>query len=133
DAALRPVSDGDVILVSGGGRGVVFECATALARLGAKVVVTGRTEPPTPDAPYLALDDDAFEAWGRERMRERKREEPSASPRTLRAEIEGFRRARELAANLQRAERDGLFIEYARCDVTDRAAVRALIEDIRER
>lgn len=133
DAPRRAVEPDDVVVVSGGGRGVVFECATALARLGARVVVTGRTPLPVADAPFLQLDDEAFEAFGREHMLARRREDPSASPRRLRAEIAALEKQRELHENLQRAVADDLPLEYAECDVTDRGAVDALLADVRAR
>lgn len=133
DAPHRPIEASDVVVVSGGGRGVVFECATALARLGARVVVTGRTALPDPEAPFLELDDEAFQRFGREHMLRRRREDPSSSPKRLRAEIDALERQRELHENLRRARADQLPLEYEECDVTDRDAVTALVERVRAR
>ncbi|GAA3325723.1 hypothetical protein GCM10020331_058770 [Ectobacillus funiculus] len=38
------IREGDVYVFSGGGRGIVFECAVALALLGVTVIVCGRTK-----------------------------------------------------------------------------------------
>jgi enediyne polyketide synthase len=46
DGAEPPLGDGDVILVSGGGKGITAECALALARqTGASVALLGRSDP----------------------------------------------------------------------------------------
>ncbi len=58
----------------------VFEVAKAVARLGPKVIVTGRTPAPTGDEPYLALDDNDFENFRKEEMIRRKKADPTLTP-----------------------------------------------------
>ncbi|ACL67359.1 Beta-ketoacyl synthase [Anaeromyxobacter dehalogenans 2CP-1] len=128
----REIGPGDVLLFSGGGRGVVFECACAVARLGAKVVVTGRTPPPDPALPHLALDDRAF-AELRRREIVRRRGEPGLTPVRFAREMDALARDRELHRNLERTRKEGLALEYAVCDVTDPASVRAVVDDVRAR
>ncbi|WP_237758210.1 SDR family oxidoreductase, partial [Anaeromyxobacter sp. PSR-1] len=128
----REIGAGDVLLFSGGGRGVVFECACAIARLGAKVVVTGRTPPPDPALPHLAMDDRAFAEFRRREI-VRRRGEPGLTPVRFAREMDALARDRELHRNLERAQREGLALEYAVCDVTDPASVRAVVEDVRAR
>lgn len=130
--ARRELGPGDVLLFSGGGRGVVFECACAVARLGAKVVVTGRTPLPDPSLPHLAMDDRAFAEFRRREI-VRRRGEPGLTPVRFAREMDALARDRELHRNQERARREGLALEYAVCDVTDPASVRAVVEDVRAR
>jgi len=130
--ALRRVGAGDVVLFSGGGRGVVFECALAVARLGAVAVVTGRTPPAAPDAPHAALDDEGFAALRRAELA-RRRGEPGLTPARFERDMERLARERELGRNLARARDEGLALEYEVCDVADAAAVEALVARVRAR
>ncbi|AVT37186.1 type I polyketide synthase [Plantactinospora sp. BB1] len=52
---VQPLDDGDVLLVTGGGKGITAECALALATdTGAKMAVLGRSDPA--DDPELAAN-----------------------------------------------------------------------------
>jgi enediyne polyketide synthase len=129
---LREIRAGDVFLFSGGGRGVVFECACAVARLGATVVVTGRTPLPDPSLAHLALDDDAF-AELRRREIVRRRREPGLTPVRFAREMDVLARDRELHRNLARARSEGLAVAYEVCDVADPESVRAVVGRVRAR
>jgi acyl transferase domain-containing protein/NAD(P)-dependent dehydrogenase (short-subunit alcohol dehydrogenase family) len=127
---LRRVDPSWVLLFSGGGRGAVFEVAKAVARLGPKVIITGRTQAPTGDEPYLALDDADFEAFRKEEMLRRKKADPSLTPKKFNEAFDACVRARELWRNLQ--EIQGLPIEYETCDIRNAADVRAMVDRVRE-
>src|SRR5262249_24681001 len=77
---VRPLGDGGGFVFSGGGRGVAFECACALARLGRRVVVSGRTPRPDPSLPWLGLDDDRFDAFRRDELERQRAAEPRLTP-----------------------------------------------------
>lgn len=128
---LRDPKDGDVFVFSGGGRGVVYECALALAQLGVQVVVTGRTPPPAGDEPWLALDDEAFAAYRLERMRQMRQDDRRLTPVAFAHEFAWVERQRELASNLRRAETLGLHFEYQVCDIDDARAVATLVQRVR--
>ncbi|GAA1767285.1 type I polyketide synthase [Luedemannella helvata] len=86
--AVAAFTEGDVLLVTGGGKGITAECALGLTEgTGAAVAVLGRS---SPDAD------------------------------------------RELMANLTRMRDRGLRVHYVRADVTDPAAVRAAVAEIRD-
>jgi NAD(P)-dependent dehydrogenase (short-subunit alcohol dehydrogenase family) len=121
----------DLIVVSGGGRGIGWLLARGLAHdFGVRVVVTGRD--PLPDAAdgWHELSSADLEA------RLRARYTTTRNGRTV-ADIrrEGVRiRARwELARNLAEARSAGLTVEYAACDITDPDQVRALFAGVGER
>lgn len=129
---LRRVDPSWVLLFSGGGRGAVFEVAKAVARLGPKVIVTGRTPAPTGDESYLALDDEDFKAFEKEEMVRRKKADPSLTPVKFKEAFEPYERARELWRNLQEVYAQGLSIEYETCDFRNASDVRAMVDRVRE-
>ena len=129
---LRRFGPGDVFLFSGGGRGVVFECACGVARLGARVVVTGRTPLPDPSLPWVTMDGAEFARFRAAELA-RRRGEPGFAPARLARDLDERAREREMHRNLERARAAGLPLEYQRCDVNDAAAVRALVEEVRAR
>ncbi|KVP92691.1 cytochrome [Burkholderia ubonensis] len=118
---------GDVVLFSGGARGIGFLAACALAeRRRCTVVVTGRESLPSGDEPWLALDDAGFKRYGIELFKEASADRP---PKVIRRTLQHLARRRELKASLDAAVAMGLPIHYRVCDVTDAASVRALCDE----
>ncbi|MET8096362.1 SDR family NAD(P)-dependent oxidoreductase [Streptomyces sp. NPDC005236] len=116
---------GDLVLLSGGGRGIGWRLALTLAaRHGCRVVVTGRSPLPGPDDPSRALDDERFGAHERGLWAGRRQGRGLAA---VRAAVDAARRDRELVRNLDRAGRAGLRVSYAVCDVTDPDQTAALV------
>ena len=127
---LLDIEPGSVVVFSGGGRGVVFECARALAERGAVCVVSGRTARPRGDEPWLMLDDAGFEELRRRQMVERHRQDPLLTPVRFAAEWEATARARRLHRNLVAA---GPAVEYIAADVADGDSCAALLAEVRRR
>jgi acyl transferase domain-containing protein/NAD(P)-dependent dehydrogenase (short-subunit alcohol dehydrogenase family) len=127
--AVKKVVPGEVYIFSGGGRGVVFECAHALARLGAIAVVCGRTPQPAGGAPWLQLDDEQFAAYRQQEMLRHKRENPTMTPVRFASEFDVVARQREVHRNFLGL--DGLPLYYYPCDITDPAQVHALFGQVR--
>ncbi|MEV0944285.1 SDR family NAD(P)-dependent oxidoreductase [Micromonospora wenchangensis] len=114
----------DVLLMTGGARGIGFEIALDMARrTGCRVVVSGRRPLPADDSCWLTADDDGFAALGRTAYLER----GGRSLPAVRREVELMRQAREIRHNLRRAAGVGARIEYAVCDVTRAEEVAALV------
>ncbi len=130
---VRPIREGDVFLFSGGGRGVTFECACALSRLGVHVIVTGRTSPPDPSLPFLEMDDAAFLAYQKEQLVLCRAADPTLTPVRFGQKFAGRVRQRELHKNLIRARRFELPLSYELCDITDLSQVQALAKRVRDR
>ena len=115
----------DVVLVSGGGRGIGYAIATHLAATrGCRVIVTGRHPLPGPDEPWAELAEDDFKAYQRDLWI---RASADGSIAAVRAETTRMAQRRVLAANLRAACAAGLRIEYAACDFTDREQVACLL------
>ncbi|WNE99805.1 SDR family NAD(P)-dependent oxidoreductase [Streptomyces luomodiensis] len=118
----------DTVLISGGGRGIGWELARSLAaRHGARVVVTGREPFPSGDEPWFGADEAGWKRYEKDVWAGRAKGE---SPALIRGRLARTRRLWELARHMTGARREGLRVEYARCDVTDRAQVRELIRRV---
>ncbi|RQU03739.1 cytochrome P450 [Burkholderia cepacia] len=116
----------DVVLFSGGARGIGFLAACEIAkRYRCTVIVTGRDAPPAGDEPWLALDDAGFRRYGLDLLRQATPERP---PKAIRHTLQQLERRRELKASLDAAAALGLPVRYRVCDVTDANAVRALCD-----
>ncbi|MEV6122088.1 KR domain-containing protein [Streptomyces sp. NPDC052077] len=124
-----PLGPDDLVLVSGGGRGIGWLIATALARAhGCRVVVTGRGPLPDPAvAPWLTAGEADFAAYERGLWGLRAEGRPITA---IRADIAAARRERELLAHLSGAHREGLRITYGTCDFTDPDAVGRLLDGL---
>ncbi len=120
------LGEADVVLVSGGGRGIGYAAATNLAAAhGCRVVVTGRHPLPGPADAWRALDDDGFKAYQRDLWI---RASADGSLAAMRAETTRMAQRRVLAANVAAARAEGLRLDYEVCDFTDRAQVDALLD-----
>ncbi len=130
---VRQVDPSWVLLFSGGGRGAVFEVAKAVARLGPKVIITGRTPAPIGAEDYLAMNEEEFLVFRNTEMIRRKKEDPSLTPRKFdETYFDAIKRARELWKNLQEVYAQGLPIEYETCDIRNAADVRTMVDRVRE-
>jgi len=128
---VKPLDPDWVLLFSGGGRGAVFEVAKGVARMGPRVIVTGRTPVPRGDEPWLELDDAAFEDFRRAEMLRCKREEPGLTPVRFNRRFDVCVRGRELWANLREAFSLGLPLQYEVCDISNPEEVEQLTGRLR--
>ncbi len=125
---LRRLEPGDVVVFSGGGRGVVYQCATALARRGVNVVVTGRRPLPDATLPWVKMTDSEFSDFRRtELIRRRGSEGPAQIIRTL----DDYELQRQAYANIVKAQLAGLPLHYEVCDITDPESVTAVVRRVR--
>jgi NAD(P)-dependent dehydrogenase (short-subunit alcohol dehydrogenase family) len=127
---LSPLGRGDLVLVTGGARGVVFECVMELARrTGCRLLLTGRTELPMGRPDWLDTPRGRIDAVIRDMeiglVKEKGMKLPEAKRigATVRAQW-------ELSQNLDAMEAAGIEGRYERCDVTDAGAFAALIRQL---
>jgi acyl transferase domain-containing protein/NAD(P)-dependent dehydrogenase (short-subunit alcohol dehydrogenase family) len=118
-----PLAAGDLVVVTGGGRGVTAACLVALAReVPISLLLMGRS----------SLEDEP--EWARgvidsELVSQRLRASgPRPSPRQAEAEAAAVRGSREVHATLRRLADLGCEVTYASLDGRDAAAVQRAVE-----
>jgi NAD(P)-dependent dehydrogenase (short-subunit alcohol dehydrogenase family) len=130
-ASDPPVGATDRVLVTGGARGITFECARALARrTGCRLLLVGRTAPPDGEPGWLATAPAEIDATvrGIEIALVREERVPLGEAKRRGAVI---RSQWELSRNLAALAAEGIEAEYEVCDVTDGAALGALLDRVR--
>jgi acyl transferase domain-containing protein/acyl carrier protein len=116
---------GDLVVASGGARGITAEVAVALAAsFQPRLVLLGRTPAPEAEPDWLApLKTDAAilrairDHAGR-----------SSSPQVIHERLRLLRSQREIRRNLERIEAAGSAVAYHAVDVRDRVAVARVLE-----
>lgn len=118
----------DVILISGGSRGIGFVLARELAQnFLCRVIVTGRHTPPSGTEPWLLLDEDDFRRYQQQLLQQLPAGKTVAA---LKRDIAQIKARRELYMNLSAAADAGLRIEYHVCDFTALSQVQQLFVTI---
>jgi malonyl CoA-acyl carrier protein transacylase/NAD(P)-dependent dehydrogenase (short-subunit alcohol dehydrogenase family)/acyl carrier protein len=121
------LSAGDVVVISGGARGVTADTAIALAQAWQPtLVLLGRSPLPEPEPEWLS---------GLESEAELKQaildQDGALKPRQLNERYTAIVRAREVHANIAAIEAAGSTVLYRSVDVRDAAAVKAIIDQVR--
>ena len=121
-----PVGSNDVIVLTGGARGVTAEVAVALAAHHPTLVLLGRSAEPTSEPPELAVcaDEPALKRFLGGTM-------PGATPRQISERCHSILAGREVRGTLDRISAAGARAEYRRVDVRDAEAVTAVLGKIR--
>jgi acyl transferase domain-containing protein len=129
DAAYTPLTRGDVVIVSGGARGVTAEVCVALARaFQPALCLLGRSPEPGAEPEWLAgLHDEKAIKQGIVAHAPDK-----LSPKKLEAQYQKIKTAREIRETLGRIREAGATASYHAVDVRDAAAVAALAGQLRE-
>jgi NAD(P)-dependent dehydrogenase (short-subunit alcohol dehydrogenase family) len=129
-ASIKP---GSVVVVSGGGRGVVYHCAKLLAQVtAARVIITGRTVPPQGNEEWLKVPEAELPAYQKAFVKRYMAEHPGTTVVQAQRYFESnVANRRELYRNLEDCRSRGVSLEYKVCDMTDVQAVRALLADVR--
>jgi acyl transferase domain-containing protein len=124
------LSPGDVVVVSGGGRGVTAEALFPLVRASQpKLVLLGRTAVDEVEPAWLANCTD--EAQIKQAIRAHM--DTPATPRAIGEEFKRLMAQREIRQNLRRFRAAGAIAEYLPVDVQDAGAVTATLMDVRRR
>ena len=130
-AGELPLDDGDVVVISGGARGVTAEAALALAQTRRlTLVLLGRSPAPSLEPEWLAELDN--EASIKRVLLAKAFDDGRPTPKDLEAEYRRRLANREIAGNLQRLRDAGATVEYRAADVRDGEAVAAVLDEIRE-
>ncbi|HOI43035.1 MAG TPA: SDR family NAD(P)-dependent oxidoreductase, partial [Elusimicrobiales bacterium] len=123
-----PLAKGDVVLITGGARGVTAEAAAALARsCGAPLALVGRSPLPAAEEPWLSAC--ASEADIKKALISRN---PGMTPKEAGERCAKITAAREIRAQLNRFEAAGSRAAYYSADIRDAAAVRDTVARIKK-
>lgn len=129
-ASRSTLDEGDVVVISGGARGVTAETAIALAREKRLVLVLlGRSPEPTPAPEWLANASE--EATVKRTLLANVFNGRRPTPKELEAEYRRRMANREVSRNLDRMRAAGATVIYRALDVRDAAAVAAVVNEIR--
>jgi NAD(P)-dependent dehydrogenase (short-subunit alcohol dehydrogenase family)/acyl carrier protein len=128
-----PLGKGDLVLVTGGARGIVFECVAALAkRTGCNLLLTGRTVLPEGNPPWLDAASDEIDGIIRDREIELVRSKRARLGDAKRIGV--TERAQwELVRNIKKLERMGIETRYEVCDVSNDKDFGAFVTNISEK
>lgn len=119
----------DVVLVTGGARGVTADCVMELAqRTGATFRLWGRTPPPTEEPDWLVGVDDPKQL--KRLVLEHAFEGESPTPKALDAELNRILAQREIRSTLNRIGAVGGRAVYSVVNVRDPVAVQTAVEQI---
>jgi NAD(P)-dependent dehydrogenase (short-subunit alcohol dehydrogenase family) len=124
--AAAPFAKGDVVLITGGGRGITAGAAVAIAeRYGCTVELVGRSPLPAAEDPALAACADA-PALRRHFLAQLE----GATPARVESAVQRALADRQIRATISAIEKTGVAHRYHALDVRDATAFGALIDDI---
>jgi NAD(P)-dependent dehydrogenase (short-subunit alcohol dehydrogenase family) len=128
DAALPPLQPGELVVLSGGARGVTAEVAIDLAvATQATLLLLGRS--PAPQAEPAWLQGLSSEAEIKRALLSHA--ETPLKPKEVEERYQTLLGQREISSNLQRMRAAGSEVHYLSLDLRDRAAVAAAINNLR--
>ncbi len=127
-ASVDPLQPGDLVLITGGARGVTAEVAEALTRaFRPTIAILGRSPSPEPEPDWLVgLTDDAEIKRGLHT-----RANGHSTPQAIGEAFRQLSANREVLANLKRIETAGATVLYRSVDVRDAGAVRTVVAELR--
>ncbi|TES89484.1 MAG: SDR family NAD(P)-dependent oxidoreductase, partial [Desulfobacteraceae bacterium] len=120
----------DVVVITGGARGVTASAACALAkRAKPTLVLMGRSLPPTPEPEWLKAMDD--EAGIKKAILENEFSGNNATPVQLEKLYKKHMANREITKNLENMRNVGATVLYYQADIRDFDKVNSILNDVR--
>jgi acyl transferase domain-containing protein/NAD(P)-dependent dehydrogenase (short-subunit alcohol dehydrogenase family)/acyl carrier protein len=127
-SGVNPLEPGDLVVITGGARGVTAEVAVALAgSFRPTLAILGRSPSPTPEPDWLAALTDESEI----KRGLHTRANGHSTPQAIGEAFRQFSANREVLANLRRIEEAGAKVVYRSVDVRDREAVGSVVASLR--
>jgi acyl transferase domain-containing protein/NAD(P)-dependent dehydrogenase (short-subunit alcohol dehydrogenase family)/acyl carrier protein len=124
------ISKSEVVIVTGGARGVTAEVAVALAEaMRPTLILIGRSPEPKPEPDWLVHLTEESEI----KKAILNHAENSVSPRELEKAFQEIQAGREIRRTIDRIEKVGDTVHYRSLDIRDKALVRTVLADIRAR
>jgi NAD(P)-dependent dehydrogenase (short-subunit alcohol dehydrogenase family) len=120
----------DVVVITGGARGVTASAACALAKhTKPTLVLMGRSLPPTPEPEWLEAMDD--EAGIKKAILENEFSGNNATPIQLEKSYKKHMANREITKNLENMRNVGATVLYYQADIRDFEKVNSILNDVR--
>ncbi len=124
---LAPVQPGDLVVVSGGARGVTAEAALSMARAWRpRLAILGRSPEPIPEPEWLS----PLLTESQIKQALIARAPQGTMPRAIDSQFRQIVAQREVAASLAKLRATGVSLTYHAVDVRDLATVRPLISQL---
>jgi PfaD family protein len=124
------IAQGDLVVVTGGARGVTAECARALAQTrGVSLLLLGRSAAPTAEPEWMRVASD--EASLKRALLEHAGPGERPSPKMLGEACRAVLAGREIRASLAALEAGGVKVRYRSVDVRDEAALARTLDEAR--
>jgi len=128
--ANAPLSKADVVLVSGGARGVTASVAIAIAKAyGCTLALLGRSDEPTQQPAWL--DGLTDEVQIKQAILAHAGNGKPLTPKQVQAEYNRIKANQQIAQTLEQIEHVGGKAVYRQVDVRDEQAVKACVTDLR--
>jgi acyl transferase domain-containing protein len=128
EGRTAPLERGDVVLITGGARGVTAEVATALARVFQPTLVLFGRSPSPRDEPDWLLP---LQGEAEIKRALASRANGQATPQLIGDQFHKLSANREILQNLERIEAAGAKVVYRQVDVRDENAVRSAVAAVR--
>jgi len=126
------IEPNDVIVISGGAKGVTAEAAKAFAKhTQAAIIILGRSPSPQPEPAWLKPA--RTQAEMKRAVLEHEFNNRSVSPAQLEKAYRGYQASREINATLKQLADIGVQAQYHAVDVRDRDALRSVIGEVRKK
>ncbi|MCP4108159.1 MAG: SDR family NAD(P)-dependent oxidoreductase [Desulfobacteraceae bacterium] len=124
------LSQGDVVVVTGGARGVTASAAYALAEhVQPTLVLIGRSPEPSPEPRWLVPLED--EGAVKKAILENEFSGNNASPVQLEKRFKKLMANREISNNLEKLRSTGATVLYCSADICDFNSVKSVLNDVR--
>jgi len=124
-----PIGEGDVVVITGGARGVTAEVATSIAKtFQPTLVLLGRSEEPGPEPDWLVSLTDEADI----KKQILNRANGNSSPKKIEEQYLSIIANRELLSNIRRIESAGSRVVYCSVDVRDQERVQAVLTEVRQ-
>lgn len=129
-ARSSPFAPGDIVVITGGARGVTAECALALAEcVQPRLILVGRSElSPEPGWLQGLADPGAIK---RALLANAFPQGAAPTPRMVQRAFDQVLAQREVTANLERIRATGAEVHYRSADVRNAAHVELLLQEVR--
>ncbi|MCE7741284.1 MAG: acyltransferase domain-containing protein [Candidatus Heimdallarchaeota archaeon] len=125
------VKGSDLLLVTGGGRGITFKCLEALCTIvKSKVAIFGIEDISNVDSEALLLSPEELEERKQKLIEELKETEEKVTPVLIDRHWNNFLFGLEVVRNLEILRKKKIKVEYRRVDVTNTKDVEEAIRDI---